>query len=317
MFEMRRRYSFEDKTKRSIFLTIFVLCALLLSPAVLAGEAPDDANTRQEKTFKIPTPFGEVPVSEEYRTEFFVALGILALLYYGPTMFGRLRETVRESKSNVKSLEAERMRLENLKIKCEIEAIIKTNDLSMPDLVVDPKEVENVAISAETKVGTSLKFNTLVRPQLDELDARQRFVFRKIVAFFIDYFFLVFMVGFLIGFLGAIYDVFQLGESALFIIVAISAILYFTGMWATLGATVGLKIVGLKIISLDGRTITPKEALIRFAVWVVSNVFGCIGFFWILFDKDKLSLADKVAKTVVVKVRGHLEQPESEFIPEG
>ena len=252
MFEMRRRYSFEDTTKRSIFLTIFVLCAVLSSPAVLAGEAPDDAKVQQEKTFKMLTPFGEVKVSEEYRTEIFVALGILALLYYGPTMFGRLRETVRESKSNVKNLEAERMRLENLKIRYEIEAIKKTHDLSMPDLVVDPKEVGNVAINADTKVGTSLKFDTLVRPQLDELDVRQRFVFRRIVAFFIiDYFFVAFMAGFLIGLLGAISDIFLYEDSAFGIILVISAILYFTGMWATLGATVGLKIVGLKIISLD------------------------------------------------------------------
>ncbi len=80
---------------------------------------------------------------------------------------------------------------------------------------------------------------------------------------------------------------------------------YFVAMWVARGATVGMAIVGLKIVSVDGHPITFKNALLRFLIF--ASVGGSFGFLWILFDPQKQSLHDKAGRTVVVKIRGRLE----------
>ena len=80
-------------------------------------------------------------------------------------------------------------------------------------------------------------------------------------------------------------------------------ILYFLIMWTKRGATVGKMIMGLKIVKLDGSSLNFKDVIIRLIVWIISNFFFALGFFWILWDKQKQSLYDVAAKTLVVKVR--------------
>ncbi|MFH2020076.1 MAG: RDD family protein [archaeon] len=77
---------------------------------------------------------------------------------------------------------------------------------------------------------------------------------------------------------------------------------YFVGFWAMNGgATPGKVLLGLKIVSKDGKSINLSTSLLRYVGFLVSNILFGIGFIWILFDKEKQGLHDKIAATYVVR----------------
>lgn len=75
--------------------------------------------------------------------------------------------------------------------------------------------------------------------------------------------------------------------------------LYFWLGVAIAGKTLGMGIVGIKIVSNDGRPISPGHAAIRVLMMPVSivTVAGLLG---IVFDRDQRTLHDLAAKTAVV-----------------
>ena len=77
---------------------------------------------------------------------------------------------------------------------------------------------------------------------------------------------------------------------------------YFAGMWAWKGTTVGGIVVNLKVVRLDGQPVTLPVALVRGLGGAFSAVVLFLGFFWILWDKDRQGWHDKIAGTVVVRV---------------
>lgn len=65
-------------------------------------------------------------------------------------------------------------------------------------------------------------------------------------------------------------------------------------------ATFGKKLFGLKVISHEGEVLTPQEAFWRNAFKVLSHSLMSLGFFWILFDRQKRGWHDILGKTLVV-----------------
>ena len=75
-------------------------------------------------------------------------------------------------------------------------------------------------------------------------------------------------------------------------------------MVANRGQSPGKIVVGIKIVRRDGRTIGFGLAILR--EWIgkfISGVILYLGFIWILFDAKRQGWHDKLADTVVVKVR--------------
>lgn len=66
-------------------------------------------------------------------------------------------------------------------------------------------------------------------------------------------------------------------------------------------ATVGKKIVGIKVVTLEGERISYFTALVRHLVMFFLSSLFYIGFIMALFTKKKQALHDKLAKTLVVK----------------
>jgi uncharacterized RDD family membrane protein YckC len=75
--------------------------------------------------------------------------------------------------------------------------------------------------------------------------------------------------------------------------------LYFWVGVAIAGRTLGMSIVGIKVVSYEGRPISPGHAAIRALVLPISitTVVGLVG---IIFDRRQRALHDLAAKTAVV-----------------
>lgn len=67
------------------------------------------------------------------------------------------------------------------------------------------------------------------------------------------------------------------------------------------GATLGKKALGLRVVSTSGSSpIGYGSAAVRYVGRIVSAIPLGLGYFWMLWDKDKQTWHDKMASTYVV-----------------
>ena len=77
---------------------------------------------------------------------------------------------------------------------------------------------------------------------------------------------------------------------------------YFVVLEATSGATLGKRVLKLKVVNVDGSPIEMREALIRNVLRIVDGFFFyLVGAVLIWTDPNKQRLGDRVAKTIVVR----------------
>ena len=89
-------------------------------------------------------------------------------------------------------------------------------------------------------------------------------------------------------------------------------IVYFIGLWATTGQTVGMVPFGLRVVrNSDGGKITWGNAILRFIGLIVAIVALFIGVVWVAFDSRKRGLHDVIGRTVVVRKIGRPSQTET------
>lgn len=70
------------------------------------------------------------------------------------------------------------------------------------------------------------------------------------------------------------------------------------------GQTIGMRILGIRIVRLDGKPFTSRDAIIRHLVgYPLSMAAGFLGFLWMLWDPRQQGWHDKLARTVVVMSR--------------
>lgn len=75
-------------------------------------------------------------------------------------------------------------------------------------------------------------------------------------------------------------------------------------LWFFKGATPGKMVTSVKVV--DEKTgLTPgiKQSIIRYVAYFISMLPLFMGFFWVAIDKKKQGWHDKIAKTVVVKIK--------------
>ncbi|MGB5810412.1 MAG: RDD family protein, partial [Polyangiales bacterium] len=75
--------------------------------------------------------------------------------------------------------------------------------------------------------------------------------------------------------------------------------LYFWVGVATVGKTLGMGIVGVKVVSQVGHPVSPGRAAVRVLVLPISIV-SIVGLLGIIFDRDQRALHDYAAGTAVV-----------------
>jgi uncharacterized RDD family membrane protein YckC len=77
---------------------------------------------------------------------------------------------------------------------------------------------------------------------------------------------------------------------------------YFALSWWRGGQTIGMKPWRLRIVRADGAALGLRQALLRFAVALVSLAPAGLGFWWALFDAHGRTWHDIAARTVMVRL---------------
>ncbi len=121
--------------------------------------------------------------------------------------------------------------------------------------------------------------------------------------------------GFWRRFVGALIDGILLGIPAYIIyphsqggrsgIQLLLSVAYFTLMiGSSRGQTVGQMALGIKVVDADtGESIGYGRAFVRWLVSILSALVILLGYFWMLWDKEKQCWHDKAANDYVVPVR--------------
>ncbi|MBN2720673.1 MAG: RDD family protein [Proteobacteria bacterium] len=81
-------------------------------------------------------------------------------------------------------------------------------------------------------------------------------------------------------------------------------VLYFTLFTADGGQTPGKKLLGIRVVRIDGGDISPRISFFRTLSYLLSAFFGTfLGFLWVLWDRRRRAWHDRIAGTVVVRKR--------------
>ncbi len=82
--------------------------------------------------------------------------------------------------------------------------------------------------------------------------------------------------------------------------------LYLLSLWLFAGRTVGMGIVGIRIVRSNGRPVHLVTVLVRLVGFTVSLFTLGLGFLWVIIDDDRQGLHDKMAGTYVIYWSGKL-----------
>jgi uncharacterized RDD family membrane protein YckC len=86
---------------------------------------------------------------------------------------------------------------------------------------------------------------------------------------------------------------------------SILALVYYVLMISKYGATIGKKVLGIRVQDEQtGANLTIGGAILREVVGkFLSGIVFLLGYFWMLWDPKKQTWHDKIAKSIVVKVK--------------
>jgi uncharacterized RDD family membrane protein YckC len=82
----------------------------------------------------------------------------------------------------------------------------------------------------------------------------------------------------------------------------LSTIVYYVFFWTMTGQTLGMILIGLRVVTTEGRRLTVWRAILRFIGYVIAALPFFLGFVWILVDNRRQGWHDKIAGTYVAYV---------------
>ena len=77
---------------------------------------------------------------------------------------------------------------------------------------------------------------------------------------------------------------------------------YFGWCWTRSGQTLGMRAWRMRVCTPDGAPLGWRQSLGRFAAAAVSIGIAGVGLLWVAFDRDRLSLHDRLSGTVLEMV---------------
>lgn len=93
------------------------------------------------------------------------------------------------------------------------------------------------------------------------------------------------------------------GRLALQITAVAIAYLYFTGFWTHGGQTIGMRAWRIRVYACDGSKVTIRAAAGRFVLALIALLPLGLGFWWSLFDPQRLAWHDRWSGTRLFRVR--------------
>ena len=82
----------------------------------------------------------------------------------------------------------------------------------------------------------------------------------------------------------------------------LSTIVYYVFFWTITGQTLGMILMGLRVVTIEGRRLTVWRAIIRFIGYIIAALPFFLGFAWILVDNRRQGWHDKLAGTYVAYI---------------
>lgn len=82
----------------------------------------------------------------------------------------------------------------------------------------------------------------------------------------------------------------------------LSTIVYYVFFWTITGQTLGMILMGLRVVTIEGRRLTAWRAIIRFIGYIIAALPFFLGFAWILVDNRRQGWHDKIAGTYVAYI---------------
>lgn len=76
--------------------------------------------------------------------------------------------------------------------------------------------------------------------------------------------------------------------------------IYFAYQWSLSGKTIGMAVLGIRVVRTDGSPIGPRQAVIRTITLPISFLLLGLGFLGILTNRNRHALHDRLAGTAVV-----------------
>jgi uncharacterized RDD family membrane protein YckC len=82
----------------------------------------------------------------------------------------------------------------------------------------------------------------------------------------------------------------------------LSTIIYYVFFWTITGQTLGMILIGLRVVTIEGRRLTVWRSILRFLGYMIAALPFFLGFAWILVDNRRQGWHDKIAGTFVAYV---------------
>jgi uncharacterized RDD family membrane protein YckC len=115
---------------------------------------------------------------------------------------------------------------------------------------------------------------------------------RRFVAAFVD--------GIVLSLVYVVFNAFM-SENMASLLNFLAGIAYYTYLEGSSGQTLGKKALGIRVVDIaGGGSIGYGRAFIRYIGRIVSAIPLFLGYFWMLWDKEKQTWHDKFASSVVV-----------------
>lgn len=83
---------------------------------------------------------------------------------------------------------------------------------------------------------------------------------------------------------------------------------YFIWPYSKGGQTLGKKILGIQVVSIDGSPLTWRKGISRTIGYIPSTLVLNLGFLWAIWDTDNQAWQDKLAGTLVLRTSYYQEQ---------
>lgn len=77
---------------------------------------------------------------------------------------------------------------------------------------------------------------------------------------------------------------------------------YFVWCWSKSGQTLAAQTWKIKLVNQAGKTLSVKEAIVRYVLASASALVFGLGFLWIFVDKNQLYLHDRLLKSRFIAV---------------
>ena len=75
---------------------------------------------------------------------------------------------------------------------------------------------------------------------------------------------------------------------------------FYIKFWRSSGQTLGMQTWRIKIVNHEGGAISIKQGLIRFAAAALSWLCLGFGYWWMLWDSEKLTWHDRLSKSRII-----------------